>query len=355
MKEKSAGTKKMKRLSYDEQSVFCRQIAFVVKSGIPLSNAYNFLIAESGDDENTAVIKTIFNNIEEGGNFSEALMQTGYFSDYLVSVLALGEKTGNLEQSLNELADYYEQMQSINRKVHDAFTYPLILFTMMLAVILFLIIVVMPQFASIISSAGGQLTASAATILNFGTFLKDNYLYILAVLIILIAALTIYFKSNSGKRLRDRMSFYLPYVRGITKKLSTARFCAAMKMALSCGNGFTTSIELTNDIISSTEVKTRLLQVKQQIENGEEVSKAVAKSELFPSSFIILFTTSYKTGNLVETLDRMSTYYQDSFDDAIYNFISKIEPALVIALSCIAGILLFSIMLPIINIMQMIS
>jgi type IV pilus assembly protein PilC len=355
MKEKTSISKKSKKLSYDEQSVFCRQLAFVVNSGIPLSNAYNFLIAESVDNKNADIIKTIFANIKEGGNFTAALRQTGYFSEYLVSVVALGEKTGNLEQSLNELADYYEQMQSISHKVHNAFTYPLILFSMMLIVLLFLIIVVMPEFAAIISGAGGKLNSAAAVILNFGSFLRVNYIYILAALIIIIAAIVIFMRSDAGKKLSDKLSFYFPYARNITRKLTTARFCSAMQMALSCGNSFTTSIELTTDLISSNEVKNRLLDIKHQIENGEQVSKAVSESELFPDSFTILFSTSYKTGNLVETLAHMSTYYQESFDDEIYNFISKIEPALVIALSCIAGILLFSVMLPIINIMQMIS
>ena len=128
-----------------------------------------------------------------------------------------------------------------------------------------------------------------------------------------------------------------------------------MKLALANGNNFSTSVNLTADIINNNEVKKRLLKLKDLIDEGIEVPAAVAKINLFPKSFVSLFSTAYKTGNLDTTLERMASYYQDSFDDAIYSITSKIEPALVILLSFLAGMILFSVMIPIINIMQLIG
>jgi type IV pilus assembly protein PilC len=355
MSGKSSRPVKPKKLSFDAQAIFCRQIAFVVKAGIPLSGACEFLKTEAEGYENIDIVEQVFEQVKNTGDFANALRQTGCFSEYLSSVVQLGEKTGNLEQALYDLADYFEQRSDIRRKVRQAFTYPLILFVMMLSVILFLIIEVLPQFADIISGAGGSLSAAAAAILGFGLWVRNDYPYILGVIVVLVAAVLIFKQSSTGRRIIDKLSLTRAGFGGTTRKLSTARFCSAMRMALKCGNSFTSSVELTADIISNSEVKIRLLRLKKLVEDGEDIPHALGLIGLFPRSFVSLFATAYKTGNLEETLDRMSSYYQDSFDDAVYSITSKIEPALVIVLSCIAGVILFSVMIPIINIMQQIG
>ena len=355
MSEKISRPMKRKKLSFDAQAVFCRQIAFVVKAGIPLSNACEFLKTEAEDYENIGLVEQVFEQVKNTGDFADALRQTGCFSEYLSSVVQLGEKTGNLEQALYDLADYFEQRSGISRKITQAFTYPLILFAMMLSVILFLIIEVLPQFADIISGAGGSLPAAAAAILDFGLWVRNDYPYILGAAVIIVAGVFLFIRSGVGRRFIDRLSLTKAGFGGTTRKLTTARFCSAMRMALVCGNSFTSSVELTADIISNSEVKSRLLKLNKLVGDGEEIPHALKLIDLFPKSFVSLFATAYKTGNLEETLERMSSYYQESFDDAVYNITSKIEPALVIVLSCIAGVILFSVMIPIINIMQLIG
>ena len=355
MSEKIRRPARHKKLSYDAQAVFCRQIAFVVKAGIPLSGAYEYLKTEAENYENIWLVEQVFEQVKSTGNFADALRKTGCFSEYLCSVVQLGEKTGNLEQVLYDLADYFEQRSGISRKVAQAFTYPLILLAMMLAVILFLIIEVLPQFAEIISGAGGSLPAAAAAILGFGLWVRHTYLYIIAAVVLIAAAVVLLMRSSKGRRLIDRLSLTKAGFGGTTRKLSTARFCSAMRMALACGNNFSSSVGLTADIISNSEVKSKLLTLKKRIDDGGEVPHAVGEIGLFPKSFVSLFATAYKTGNLEETLTRMASYYQESFDDAVYSITSKIEPVLVIVLSCIAGVILFSVMIPIINIMQLIG
>ena len=363
--EKAENIKNKKRLSYEEQSVFLRQMAFVVKAGIPLAGAYEFLKTEAEENDHTQekpleggktdVLEQVFEHVRAGHSFSSALHKSGSFSEYLISVVELGEKTGNLEKALYDLANYFEQMSAVRRKIRGAFAYPLILLLMMTAVILFLIIEVLPQFAGIISGAGGELPPLAAGILIFGQFISHYYLYILAAIIFIVAALIEYFRSKSGKATLDHFVISKTVFGDTTRMLTTARFCFAMKMALDCGNSFSASVVLTTEVIRNSEVKNRLLNLRKRIDEGEEVPEAVRKIELFPKSFVSLFATAYKTGSLDETLERMSEYYQDSFDDAIYSITSKIEPVLVIVLSAIAAVILFSVMLPIINIMQLIG
>lgn len=345
---------KRKKLNLDVQAVFCRQLEYVVKSGIPLSNACEFLKADNDEYEEGA-IEDVLKRLEEGANIVRAMTESGCFSEYLIAAVELGEKTGNLEQALNDLADYFERRSIIRRQIIHAFTYPLILLIMMTAIILFLIIEVLPLFASIISGAGGTMPDAAAAILGFGLWVRGCWPFILGAIALIAAFAFFAARSKRVRRKTDRLLLSLIGFGGITRKLSMSRFCSAMKMSVACGNSFLTSVEMTAGVIGNTEVKARLLKLKEDILNGAEISRALAQTGLFPKSFINLFTTAYKTGNLEQTLEKMSAYYQESYDDSVYNFTSKIEPVLVIVLSCVAGVILFSVMLPIINIMQLIS
>ena len=354
MSDRSSKPVDGRKLGFDEQAVFCRQLAFVVKAGIPLSGAYEFLKTEAEDDDNIRIVERVFDNLE-GGSFADAMLKTGCFSDYLVSVVRLGEKTGNLEKTLYDLADYFEQRAVIKRRVRQAFTYPLILLVMMTAVILFLIIEVLPQFAQIIAGSGGTIPATAAGILGFGMWIRNFYPYILAVIAAIVAAVIIFRMSGFGKRCNDRLSLTSIGFGKTTRKLATARFCSAMRMSLSCGNSFPDAVALSADISGNSEVKRRLLKLRSLINAGGEIPKSMSEIDLFPKSFVSLFATAYRTGNLDETLGRMSEYYQADYDDSVYSITSRIEPILVIVLSCIAGIILFSVMMPIINIMQLVG
>lgn len=341
-----------KKLGYDEQALFCRQMAYVAKAGIPLADAYRFLGAEGADE---ALLDSVFSAVRQGDGFGAALRQAGAFSDYLVSVVGLGEKTGDLEQTFYELSAYFEQRAEIRRRIRQAFTYPLILFAMMLAVVLFLIIEVLPQFAEIISGAGGTLPAAAGAILSFGLWVRADYPYILGALAILIISGVLLFHSRAGRRGLDSFLLTRAGFGQITRKLLTARFCAAMKMALASGNSFADSVGLTAEVIGNRKARRLLRQASADISKENDILQALRGTGLFPQAFLNLFGTAYKTGNMEETLGRMADYYQDGFDEAIYSITSRVEPALVIVLSCVAGVILFSVMLPIINIMQMIS
>lgn len=351
-KGSKTGVPVRRKLSYDEQAVFCRQMAYITKAGIPMADACAFLSAEGGD---TGVAEGIFEAVRNGSSFSAALRQAGCFSEYLASVVQLGEKTGSLEQTLGELTGYFEQRADISRKVRQAFTYPLILFGMMLAVILFLIIEVLPKFSDIIAGAGGTLPALAQGLLRFGFWVRADYLWILVVLAVGVVAGVLFFKSDAGRNVLDRLLLTRPGFGRTTRKLVTARFCPAMKMSLAAGNSFADSLGLAADVIGNSEVRRRLLLARERIAAGGDIPQSLDATGLFPNSFLSVFVTAYRTGNLEETLSRMAAYYQDAFDEAVYSITARIEPALVIILSCVAGVILFSVMLPIINIMQLIS
>lgn len=346
--------KKPRMLPYDEQAFFCRQMAFVVRAGVPLAQARELLADGARTEGVPDIFGPVFDLVDTGETFAGALRQSGLFSDYLVSVVELGESTGNLDRALGELADYFDSVADIRRQLRSAFTYPLILFVMMLAVILFLIVEMLPQFSSILTGAGGQMPAFAGGLLEFGRFLRRDWLLLLALLAAAAVGVHRLVHSRAGRELAGRFLLHSRAFGEPTRLLATARFCSAMRMALSCGNGFSESVRLAAGIAENSAVRERLLALGGCAES-DNIPEAVAKAGIFPEPFVRLFGTAYRTGNLEETMEKMAAYYTGGFDDAVSAMTSRIEPALVIGLSCVAGVLLFSVMMPIIRIMQAIS
>ena len=341
-------------LPYDEQAFFCRQLAFVVRAGVPLAEARGLLQGETADGDVPDILGPVFGMVDEGETFAGALRRCGLFSEYLASMVELGESTGNLDRALDELADYFDSTADIRRQLHGALTYPLILCGMMLAILLFLIVEMLPQFASILTGAGGQMPAFAAGLLGFGWFLRTDWLLLLAALAAVGTGGWLFARSRKGRKLAGRFLFRSRTFGEPTRLLATSRFCSAMRMALSCGNGFADSVKLAAGIAGNPVVKARLMQLSARSEHGD-IPQAVAEAGIFPEAFVRLFATAYRTGHLEETMERMTAYYARGFDEAVTAMTSRIEPALVIGLSCVAGVILFSVMMPIIHIMQSIG
>lgn len=354
MKPRKTRPKRVRQLPWEDQAFFCRQLAFVVRAGVPLGQAGAFLRQTMPDGGQSDILSPVFALVESGETFAGALRRSGLFSEYLAAVVALGETTGNLDRALEELADYFESASVIRHELRSAFSYPLILCGMMLAVILFLIIEMLPQFASILAGAGGRMPAAAQGLLMFGQFLRSRWLPLLGALAAVVLAGRFFLKSRKGRELTGRFLLDSRFFGAATRSLATARFCSAMRMALGCGHGFAESVRLSAQIAGNPAVKARLERLGDQTERGD-IPAAVGEAGVFPEPFVRLFATAYRTGNLEETMEKMADYYAQDFDRSVSAMTARVEPALVIALSCVAGVILFTVMMPIIHIMQSIG
>lgn len=339
-------------LSSMEVSAFCSQMAMILRSGIFIMEGISIMLEDTMDPEERALLVQVDRTLQETGIFHEALRGTGAFPEYMLQMVRIGEETGKLDDVLTALSVYYDREASIAQNIKNAVTYPLIMVFMMLLVILVLVTKVMPIFDQIFRQLGNEMTGFSKAVLDLGTAI-NRYSAMLAVLVILLAAAALYFgKSQKGRRQFRSFAVHISFIRPFMEKLEACRFANGMSLTLSSGMSPEECIKLTSGLIGEEGFSRKLDICREAIENGLELGEAFTKAEIFTGVYSRMASIGDRTGALDETMQEIADRYQEEIDLRFTRIITALEPALVIILSLVVGMILLSVMLPLMGIMS---
>jgi len=349
-----AKTKKALPLSY--LSSFCLELSLLLKAGISLNDGLMILYEDKNDKESKNLFAGILKNIGENMAFHDALKADGRFPEYMVNMIEIGSITGKSEYILNKLASYYDNQERISNYIRGAVIYPFILFILMMAVIFFLIIKVLPLFNDVFSQLGSEFSSFAKILLSAGSFVKDNIVFIAALLLI-IAAAVIFLCANE----RARKAFVKKFVNRIISNtraaltISSARFAEALSICLSSGTDTEKSIEMASKLVSNPILIKKINTCKALLGEGASTYEAFEASGLFSNLNNRMLYVGIKTGNADTVMAEIARRLSDKAGDEINAVVNKIEPALVIIMSALAGAILLCVMLPLLNIISVIG
>lgn len=340
-----------KTISNSELSLFCYQLYIALKSGLPLVDSMDIIKSEIRNQDLIKVTEEISKNISKGEKLSDSLKGNDIFPEYFFNMIEIAEKTGNLEEQTLILSKHYEERAKTEKKVNNAVFYPTILLLMMLAVVVFLVTNVIPMFSKVLNSVGVEVPPSTRSILNLGLFLQKYGLFILIGLGLIILFLMFYSVSENGKVAFDKLKLSLPVFGELNKKIITSNFSNAMVMMINAGMHFQESLPLVKGTLENAYVDDKLdLLIKDQ--STSNLSELLEKLDVFPTLFKRIISLGEKSGELEASFEKASAIYREDVDRSIQRVTSSIEPVLVIILSVIVGVILLSIMIPLINIIS---
>ncbi len=338
-----------------ELSLFCQQMALVLKSGIAPVEGVPLIAEELTQPRLKKALDEIGDDIARGSSFHEALRNQSLFPDYLVSMTLLGEKTGMLDRVMDNLAKYYERDYRLQKKFRSSITYPFILMGLMLVVILLLILKILPMFANILSALGGEMPQVTSILMFFGQATLQAAPVLIGITVVLILGVFTYGRTDAGELYFDRLRLELPYLGKVYRKVSAARFSHGMALVLRSGMTFEEGLDAVEQIIGNRFVRTKIIEAGDWIRTGETPADAFAKLGLYPNLFIRMMRIGHKTGELDQMMSKISDVYDDEVEDSLNLLANAIEPILVISLSAIVAVILLAVMLPLINIMSTIG
>ena len=333
-----------------------QKLSLLLHSGIPISSGLLILSEEEQDPTVQKPLVLMAQQTEDGSTFYDALSCAGCFPAYAVGLLEVAERVGRLEETLLSLSRYYEDRDRINRTIRNALTYPSLLVLMMFAVIVILLSRVLPIFDQVYGSLGGSLTGVAGGLLVLGELLNTalpflgiliGIIAIAAAIASLIPAVRIGFKKLTLRITGDR---------GIWKKVNSAHFAQALAMALACGLRMEEGLELAAKLLADSPAAVRRSQncYKQFVETSDLVASLRDSDILSPASCQML-TISIRAGNADTTMQQIAARMSDEADEAMEKKTAMIEPVLVLVTSVMVGVILLSVMIPLINIMKVIG
>lgn len=317
---------------------FTRQLSVFVRAGIPITDALETIGDETGDVALRRTISSMVEQLRNGGTLSAAAGEhPEAFPPYYLGILASAELTGKLDETLDSLADYLDRELETRSKVVSALSYPGVVMVMALITVVILAGYVLPQFKPLFEELDADLPLPTRLLLGIATLFTDLW-YIPAGCFALVTGWLLWlFKSERGRRVKDRLLLKLPVVSGIVHYAILERFCRILAAMVRAGVPLPEGLKTTTEATSNVVFRERLEVAQTQMLEGAGFSKPLADTELFPGAAKQMFKVGEETGTLDDQLLVAADYFDRELNVRIKRFTTMFEPAMIVFVGVIVG------------------
>ena len=339
-----------------ETADLCRKLALLMHSGLAAGDALNLLAEEEKDGQLHEMLAGMTAVVDGGAYLSQAFEEAGRFPAYLTGLLQVGEQVGRLEETLNALADYYQDRERMQRQLVSSLTYPAMLLVLMAVVIVVLLSKVLPVFNEAYASLGGQLTGMAGALLMLGDLLAEAIPALCVLLIAAVAAAAV-FVLNPKLRKKALAFWHERWGdKSIFRKMNNARFAQALSMGYTSGMALEDAAELAALLLRDIPpVAERCQKCTAMLRQDGNLAQALEAADLMPPSTCRLLELGLRSGTADGVMEDISRRMQEEVTQDLERMVAKVEPALVLITSVMVGVILLSVMLPLMNIMTAIG
>lgn len=323
----------------------CRQFSSMMAAGVPLGDILTVSIRAEGDKGMKKVLLRIRKAVYEGSTLSEAMgAMEGIFPNLLVYMIQTGEASGRLDEILDRLAAYYSREEELAGKVRAAMTYPLILLFVTICCSIFLLTAVLPQFAAMLQ--GARLPALTRFMLGAGEQLRlHGGLYAAAMLILILFILSA--SAVTGVRLRiGRALLHIPFAGKLLKIIYTSRFASSFSVLYGSGTGILEALDIAGRVIGNEHIRLEIREACFCMEQGQSLSKALGRLEMFPPVFLSMTAAAEESGDLERIMEQAGRYYEKEAERAMNQMIALLEPAMILVMAGMVGSIVLAVMLP---------
>lgn len=347
---------KVIKLPKEELIIFTRQLGLIIDSDVSLFEGLVMIRDKSDHVGIKEVIEGMLSDLQMGKSLGDAIKAwEGSFPTFIINMIDIGEKSGDLTSTLNQVADAYEREIEATNKVKSAVTYPIILSVLMFGVILLLILQVLPMFNEILESLGGEMPALTKSIIAISLFI-GKYIWVFLIIVVLFIAFYFYYKkTDKGQAYFDQLKFRLPVIKDINASLAAVRFSRNLAVLIRSGISMSIGMEMIEPIMNNSYVEKRMQEARKALNQGSSADKVIESLDLFPWVLVKLFSVAQTTGHMDTMLDKAADVMEKETDARLERLTTVIEPVLIIILSAIIGVILISVILPIISIMNSIG
>jgi len=346
-----------RRVKSKELTVFTRQLAAVIGAGLLLSDALETVADDLDNTYFRSVIQAVRKDITGGTNFSQALAKhKNVFSKYYISVIKTGETTGRLHVTLDDLAEFLENMERIKQKVKGAIQYPLFIFIFACLVVVSLVVFIIPKFKDIFAQSGAQLPWLTRAVIGFSDFAINHCIGIVGCLLLVVLVIRYMARLPQVSPYLDVVKLRIPLIgRQIIHKSIVSQFCRTLGFMLSAGVSLPLTLEISAQVIENSPVVKAVHTIKRRVLAGVPLTSAIREQKVFPQLVTKMSLVGEKTGQLDRMFLRTAEYYDNELESSIHALLVMLEPALIIFVGIIVGTVVISLYLPIFKLSTLIQ
>lgn len=335
---------------------FAHQLAVMVDTGVPISEALHCIADQCESAEFKMVIKDVASQVEAGGELSIALGRfPRVFPPIMVSLVRASEVSGTMGLMLERISNYMGKEYQTYKKIKGAMTYPAVMLAMVLSVTIGLLIWVLPRFATIFESKGAALPLPTRMLMFISNSLMMHWYVWIGILILLVVGFGFSMKTHAGRRLWDRLKLASPIFGPLFAKLYVTRATRTMGTMINAGVPVLDMVSIVKDVTRNALYEDLWANVDDRLRQGAQLSDALFDSPLIPRSVAQMIYAGEKSGRLGQTMEKIAGFTEEEFDEQIKTTTNLIEPTMVAIMGGIVGFVAIALLLPIFSVSTVVS
>lgn len=344
-----------RRVSFKDKIFFTKQLSVLLKSGVPLLQALELLI-EQTEGQLRSITVSLKDGVKEGKSLADGL--SGYpkiFDNTYIQLVRAGEATGKLEIILDRLTTYLERTEALQKKVSKALRGPLIQLGMIGAIIIFMLIVVVPNISEVFEGQGAQLPTATRILMALSSLVLNHWLLLLVGTVVCVIGFLAWKASAAGKRTLDTLKLKIPLIRYFTKMSAVVQFCRTLGMLVEGGVNLAEALSIVVKIVDNSVLVARLNEARENIIKQGKVAFYLKQTGFFPPVALYLINTGEQSGQLGQMLITVAEHYEVELSELADGLADQIDPVMKIVMAIIVGFVVLSIVTPMMNMTNLLS
>ena len=335
-----------RKLNLEQFLIFNQQFVTLIRAGLPILKSLELLKENIRNKRLKDAVVAVHKAVKDGTPLSDAFRAQDLFPPIYVTSVMAGEKSGSLPEVIDRYVQYQKVTLAVRKKIIVSLIYPAVLVGLVLALILFLISYVVPEFAELYDSMNAELPGPTQLLIAFGITFSENFWTILGGIAAVVAGVVWWVRTGPASETFDRVKLRTPVVGSIWTKYQVSQLCRLLSTLLEGGIPLMTALETTGDSLGSQLMRESIASVRTKVKEGRSLSKSLAETGIFPPLAIEMIQVGESTGALPAMLNSVAEFFDEDVSNAMTAALSLIEPAIMIFMGIFVAFVLVSLYLP---------
>ncbi len=337
-----------------DKIIFARNLANMLEAGLSLTRSISVMEKQSKNKKLKNIYHELNSDISAGKTFHDALNKwNNVFPPVFISMVKSGEESGNLSESLKSIATQMEATYKLQKKIKGAMMYPSVIFVVMILIGIIMMVFVVPKLTATFADVKAELPGSTKFVIFMSEFLRDHYILLPIILLIIMFVIYQILHTKEGKNLFDRFIIRLPVVGNIIKESNSAKTSRTLSSLIGSGVDLIQSVDITSEVLQNNLYKTVMSEVRVNVEKGKPMSDVFNRHEnLYPIFVSEMINVGEETGKLATMLQGVAVFYENEVDQKTKDLSTIIEPILMVFIGIAVGFFAISMITPMYSVMN---
>ena len=346
----------LQRVTALDLAVMTRQFSTLIRAGITLIESLTALVDQTENEKLKRTLSQVKDRVNQGSSLADALSQfPKVFSPLYINMIEAGEQSGALEIVLQRLADFTDAQFRLRSKVRGAMLYPIILTFIIIVILAVLFTFVIPKVTLVFEGAQIALPLVTRILITLAEFASAYWYLMLGGTIALVISLRATFQTEAGRAWKDRKVLKAPVFGPLLRMIAISRFSRTLATLLESGVALLTAMDIVRNVVDNATMAAAIDEAKDSVREGESIATPLKRSGQFPPIVIHMIAIGEKTGQLEEMLQNAADTYDNQVDVRLGALTTALEPIMIVIMGGIVAFIVFSILLPIMQMMEQVN